>query len=291
MSFVDDPNPVADAAATALAASAGAPPPLVVVDMVWPDQSNHHGTLFGGAALSMLDRLAFVQGSRALRGTVVTAAVGRLDFMAPVPAGHVVEGHARLLRRGVRSAVVAGQLVAEDLLSGRRTLCLAGEFTMVRRAAGVGERPVSDEAAAASADASADPAAEPLGPPNPAGPCASPLEGLAPQVTARVAEIVFPGHANHRGILHGGPAMAWMAKAGFVAATRQTRRSVVMACSERMDFVAPARVGEVVEVLAEVVATGRRSVRVAARMEAECPVTGERRRCTTAELVYVVVRD
>ncbi len=291
MSFVDDPNPVADAAATALAASAGAPPPLVVVDMVWPDQSNHHGTLFGGAALSMLDRLAFVQGSRALRGTVVTAAVGRLDFMAPVPAGHAVEGQARLLRRGVRSAVVAGRLVAEDLLSGRRTLCLAGEFTMVRRASAAGEGLPAAQTATARADASAGPGAEPLGPLNPLEPVAPPAEGLAPLATARVAEIVFPGHANHRGILHGGPAMAWMAKAGFVAATRQTRRSVVMACSERMDFVAPARVGEVVEVLAEVVATGRRSVRVAARMEAECPVTGERRRCTTAELVYVVVRD
>ncbi|QLQ01433.1 MAG: acyl-CoA thioesterase [Burkholderiaceae bacterium] len=259
--------------------------------MVWPDQSNHHGTLFGGAALSMLDRLAFVQGSRALRGTVVTAAVGRLDFMAPVPAGHAVEGQARLLRRGVRSAVVAGRLVAEDLLSGRRTLCLAGEFTMVRRASAAVEGLPAAQTATARADASTGPGAEPARASESPRACRAAGRRPRPLATARVAEIVFPGHANHRGILHGGPAMAWMAKAGFVAATRQTRRSVVMACSERMDFVAPARVGEVVEVLAEVVATGRRSVRVAARMEAECPVTGERRRCTTAELVYVVVRD
>jgi len=31
---------------------------MSVFDMVWPDQSNHHGTLFGGAALASLDRLA-----------------------------------------------------------------------------------------------------------------------------------------------------------------------------------------------------------------------------------------
>lgn len=283
MSFVHDPNPAARAAPT----GAQALPPLTVVDMVWPEQSNHHGTLFGGAALSMLDRLAFVQGSRALRGTVVTAAVGRLDFIAPVPAGQAVEGQVRLLRRGVRSAVVAGRLVAEDLRSGRRTLCLAGEFTMVRRAKRAGEGPTADEAAAASADARAAPPAPTEG----TEPFTEPPAGAVGRGTARVAEIVFPGHANHRGLLHGGPAMAWMAKAGFVAAARETRRSVVMACSERMDFVAPARVGDVVEVLAEVVATGRRSVRVAARMWAECPVTGQRRRCTTADLVYVVVRD
>ena len=36
---------------------------MSVVDMVWPDQCNHHDTLFGGAALSMLDRLAFTSSS------------------------------------------------------------------------------------------------------------------------------------------------------------------------------------------------------------------------------------
>jgi len=102
---------------------------------------------------------------------------------------------------------------------------------------------------------------------------------------------VFPGHTNHRGLLHGGPAMAWIAKAGFVAATRRVRRTVVMASSERMDFVAPARVGDVVEVCAHVTAVGRRSIRVAATMWAESPSTGERRLCTSASLVYVAIAD
>lgn len=39
---------------------------------------------------------------------------------------------------------------------------------------------------------------------------------LSPDPIIRVAEIVFPGHANHRGILHGGPAMGWLAKAGLL---------------------------------------------------------------------------
>lgn len=244
----------------------GAPRPLVVVDMVWPDQSNHHGTLFGGAALSMLDRLAFIMGSRVLRGTVVTAAVGRLDFCAPVPAGHVVECQACIGRRGARSAVIDVHLVAEDLLSGQRTACLSGEFTMVRRDDGASSAPTATAAL-------------------PTSRCESPPDAV------RVAEIVFPGHTNHRGILHGGPAMAWIAKAGFVAASRRVRRPVVMASSERMDFVAPARVGDVVEVLAHVCGVGRRSVRVAATMWAECPRTGQRRLCTSASLVYVATAD
>jgi len=94
---------------------------MVIVDMVWPDQSNHHGTLFGGAALSMLDRLAFMLGSKALRGSVVTASVGSLNFAAPAPAGHLVECRGSVVRRGRRSVTVDTRLVAEDLLSGSPT--------------------------------------------------------------------------------------------------------------------------------------------------------------------------
>ena len=112
---------------------------------------------------------------------------------------------------------------------------------------------------------------------------------LADPASAVVAEIVFPGHANHRGILHGGPAMEWMAKAGFVAATRQVRRSVVMARSERMDFQAPAFVGDVVEVTARVVAVGRRSIQVHTQMWAESPTSGDLRLCTTGRLVFVAL--
>ena len=238
---------------------------MTVVDMVWPDQSNHHGTLFGGAALAMLDRMAFMMGSKALRGSVVTAAVGQLNFAAPAPAGHLVECRATVLQRGRRSVTIDTRLVAEDLLSGARTDCLSGEFVMVRQAED-GEP------------------TEGVGAPVPVGDAET--SGLA---SALVAEIVFPGHANHRGLLHGGPAMEWMAKAGFVAATRQVRRTVVMAASEKLDFRAPAHVGEVVEVRARVVGVGRRSVQVQVEMWAEAPSTGERRHCTSGRLVFVAV--
>jgi acyl-CoA hydrolase len=248
--------------------------PLVVVDMVWPDQSNHHGTLFGGAALSMLDRVAFVVGSKVLRGSVVTAAVSRLDFAAPAPAGYLVECRAQVLRRGQRSVTVDTRLIAEDLLSGERTTCLSGEFVMVRQVQT--DEPEGPVAAPQGSDAS--------------------LAALQPAqktpgdfACATVAEIVFPGHANHRGVLHGGPAMAWMAKAGFVVATRQVRRSVVMAGSEQLNFKAPAHVGDVVEVLARVQSVGRRSVRVQAEMWAESARGGVRRQCAVGELVFVAL--
>lgn len=239
------------------------PTAMVVVDMVWPDQSNHHGTLFGGAALAMLDRMAFIVGSKALRGSVVTASVGQLNFAAPAPAGHLVECSAAALQRGRRSVTVGTRLIAEDLLSSPRTDCLSGEFVMVRQA-DEGDGAAASPPAAASAT-------------------------TATLASALVAEIVFPGHANHRGLLHGGPAMEWMAKAGFVAATRQVRRTIVMAGSEKLDFRAPAHVGDVVEVMATVVHVGRRSVRVQVEIWAESPSTGERRNCTSGQLVFVAI--
>ncbi|MDZ7892301.1 MAG: hotdog domain-containing protein [Rhodoferax sp.] len=241
---------------------------MSVVDMVWPDQSNHHGTLFGGAALAALDRLAFIMGSKVLRGTVVTAAVSRLDFAAPAPAGHLIECNAEVVHRGRRSVTLKTELVAEALLTGERTRCLSGDFVMVRQQA-------PEETSSALAPTAAD--------------AGGFLQEISDRTVVRLAEIVFPGHANHRGILHGGPAMAWLAKAGFVAATRHMRRTVVMASSERMDFVAPAHVGEVVEVIAHVTRVGNRSITVQADMWSESPVTGARRLCTSSSLVYVSV--
>jgi acyl-CoA hydrolase len=262
-------------ASTAIAAAASpehevrTPALLSVVDMVWPEQSNHHGTLFGGAALSILDRVAFIAASKVLRGTVVTASVGSMNFAAPAPAGHVVECNAVLNYRGRRSATLHLQLLSENLLTGARTDCLSGEFVMVSKESTpqVTKQQVEEEIEAHRH---------------------SPTQSFA---RATVAEIVFPGHANHRGILHGGPAMEWMAKAGFVAATRQVRRTLVMASSGHMDFVSPAFVGDVVEVVATVQHVGHRSVHVETQMWAESPTTGERRHCTIGKLVFVVLAD
>lgn len=267
-------------------------PTMAVVDMVWPDQSNHHGTLFGGAALSILDRMAFIVGSKVLRGTVVTGSVASLNFLAPAPAGHVVECQVSVLRRGNRSVKLDTRLIAEDLLTGTHTVCLIGEFVMVRQA---GTEPQAIAPPASPRPPAALPMEASAGDHQPPASAAALPQRVAADSTltyasAMVAEIVFPGHANHRSMLHGGPAMEWMAKAGFVAATRQVRRPVVMASSAKLDFKAPAYVGDVVEVTATVVRMGTRSIHVHADMWAESPVTGERRHCTAGRFVFVALK-
>jgi acyl-CoA hydrolase len=97
---------------------------------------------------------------------------------------------------------------------------------------------------------------------------------------SRMWEIVFPDHANHLGTLFGGQALAWMDKAAFVAATRFARRTVVTARSERVDFHVPVRQGQLVELVARVVETGRSSIHVEVELHAEDALAGTRRLCT-----------
>jgi uncharacterized protein (TIGR00369 family) len=91
-------------------------------------------------------------------------------------------------------------------------------------------------------------------------------EAQAGQTEARLQEIVFPNHTNHLGTLFGGQALAWMDKAAFLAGYRAAGGTVVTARSERVDFIAPIRQGDIVDVVARVERIGRTSLTVAVEL-------------------------
>lgn len=57
------------------------------MEMVFPDQANHYGTLHGGNALGILGKAAFVTATRFARRSVVMAASERVEFHTPVRLG------------------------------------------------------------------------------------------------------------------------------------------------------------------------------------------------------------
>lgn len=238
-----------------------APSPTVLVDVVFPDQANHHGTLFGGAALAMMDKLAFLVATRETRRPMVTASTGAIDFLRPIPQGRLVELSGTVARRGNRSVAVDVVLAAEDMTRGTRETCATARFVLVA----VGE-------------GSATP---------PAAPDPVILAGLGP--VTHLVEIVFPGHTNHHGTLFGGEALARLGKAAMVAATRYARLPVVMAASERIDFHAPVLEGEIVDLAARVVAVGNTSMTVDVLMYGEDLLSGRRRLCTRGRFALVAV--
>jgi acyl-CoA hydrolase len=110
----------------------------------------------------------------------------------------------------------------------------------------------------------------------------------APSVT-RMTDIVMPEHLNHRGTLFGGVALSMMDRSAFVAATRHSRQTVVTVGVDEVDYVAPVHIGEIVDVLAEVTATGRTSMTIEVTMVAEVLLSGERRLCGTGRFVFVAI--
>ena len=108
-------------------------------------------------------------------------------------------------------------------------------------------------------------------------------------IEARLQEIVFPDHTNHLGTLFGGQALAWMDKAAFIAATRYSRRTVVTARSEQVDFRLPIRQGQLVETIARVVEVGRTSMQVDVELVAEDLLSSERETCTRGRFVMIAL--
>jgi acyl-CoA hydrolase len=106
-------------------------PEAHVLEMVFPDHTNHLGTLFGGQALAWMDKAAFIVASRHARRTVVTARSEEVNFRVPVRKGQLAELVARIVRVGHSSMTVEVELTAEDPLTGDRRLCTTGRFVMV----------------------------------------------------------------------------------------------------------------------------------------------------------------
>lgn len=102
-----------------------------LIEMVFPSQTNHYGTLFGGQALALMDKAAFITASRYTRRNIVTASSEKIDFHSPVRQGQLADMLATVVSTGRTSLVVEVELHSEDLLSGERHLCTKGKFVMV----------------------------------------------------------------------------------------------------------------------------------------------------------------
>jgi acyl-CoA hydrolase len=97
--------------------------------------------------------------------------------------------------------------------------------------------------------------------------------------------------ANLAGLVHGGVVMKMCDEAAAIAAIRHCGKRIVTAGVDRMAFVAPVNVGELLSCSATVNAAWRTSMEVGVRVEAENPRTSERRHTSTAYLTMVALDD
>jgi acyl-CoA hydrolase len=97
--------------------------------------------------------------------------------------------------------------------------------------------------------------------------------------------------ANSAGFVHGGTVLRYVDEAAGLAAVRHSRLRCVTAGVDRMTFLEPVHVGELLMFRATVNAAWRTSMEVGVRVEAENPRTGERRHTSTAYLTMVALDD
>jgi acyl-CoA hydrolase len=95
--------------------------------------------------------------------------------------------------------------------------------------------------------------------------------------------------ANLHGNVHGGEVMKMVDTAGGLAGMKHCGGPVVTVSMDDMTFMEPVFVGDVVTVLAMVNDTGRTSLEVGVRVEAEDYRTGRRVHTSSAYLVYVAL--
>jgi acyl-CoA hydrolase len=106
-----------------------------------------------------------------------------------------------------------------------------------------------------------------------------------------MTEIVFPSDTNNHGTIFGGKVMQYIDTIAAIAAMRHARMSVVTASMDSLDFLAPIKLGETVNLEAFVTWTHRSSMEVYVTVKAENLLTGEQRTTSTAFLTFVALDE
>lgn len=105
-----------------------------------------------------------------------------------------------------------------------------------------------------------------------------------------MTQIVMPMHTNGvAGVMFGGIMMQWIDVCAGVAAMRHASGAVLTASIDRLDFMSPVHVGEIVILQAQVNFAGRTSMEVGCRVETEDMRSGTRRYVTKSYLTFVAV--
>ena len=97
--------------------------------------------------------------------------------------------------------------------------------------------------------------------------------------------------ANSAGFIHGGTVMKLCDEAAGLAAVRHSHSRVVTAAVDRMTFLNPVFVGELLTLNARVNAVWRTSMEVGVRVEAENPRTGGSRHTGSAYFTMVAIDE
>lgn len=105
------------------------------------------------------------------------------------------------------------------------------------------------------------------------------------QVT--ITQLMLPSNSNFNGKIHGGHILNLMDQIAFACASKHSGQYCVTASVNKVDFVNPIEVGELVTLKASVNYTGRTSMVIGLRVDSENIRTGETKHCNSSYFTMV----
>ena len=102
-----------------------------------------------------------------------------------------------------------------------------------------------------------------------------------------MTQLMLPSHSNFSGKIHGGYVLNLMDQVAFACASKHSGHYCVTASVNRVDFLNPIEVGELLTLKASVNYTGRTSMVVGLRVESENIQTGEVKHCNSSYFTMV----
>ncbi|TNJ43468.1 acyl-CoA thioesterase [Tamlana fucoidanivorans] len=109
----------------------------------------------------------------------------------------------------------------------------------------------------------------------------------AKESQVEITQLMLPSHSNFSGKIHGGHILNLMDQIAFACASKHSNHYCVTASVNRVDFLNPIEVGELVTLKASINYTGKTSMVVGLRVESENIQRGEVKHCNSSYFTMV----
>jgi len=106
-----------------------------------------------------------------------------------------------------------------------------------------------------------------------------------------MTQLMLPSHSNFRGLIHGGFVLSLMDQVAFACASKHSGHYCVTASVNKVDFLNPIEVGNLLTLKASINYTGRTSMIVGLRVESENIKSGVIKHCNSSYFTMVAKDD
>ena len=241
------------------------------------DVASLGGGVRGGRILEWIDKAAYACAASWSRGYSVTAYVGNISFGRDISSGDLVEVTATVIHTGRTSMHIECEVSSADPREG--VFHPASSCLLVFVAVDENGKPTP---------------VRPWNPVQPADVARSEWAVQRSEVRTRIAEameradynkptaaletttrfLAAPTDVNWGGKAHGGRVMNWIDDAAYLCGTRWSAGEVATAYMGGVRFYRPIHIGQVVELSARLIHTGRQTMHIAVHVRAYLPKDG-----------------